>query len=112
MALVFDLVVSGVANNGVINYVSRALVNCFTFKLAVEVLQDTKRFHLYNTYTDLFLTAKESQNRILEGIPSENLNKVRLGTGDAKADNIAENALKAILRNEISYPAGARDLAC
>ena len=88
MALVFDLAVRGDGNNSAVNNVSRAMVNrFFTLKFAGEVLQDTNRYHLYHTFADLFLKAKERQNNILEGIQSGNLNNLRSGAEDAKTNN-------------------------
>ena len=41
LALIFDLKVSGNANNSLVNNVARALVDRFTVKFAGEILQDT-----------------------------------------------------------------------
>ena len=54
MGLRFDLVVSGEANNYVVDNVSRALVNRMTMKFSGEVLQDTNRFDLCQIFADLF----------------------------------------------------------
>ena len=58
LALIFDLTVSGHANNFLVNNVARALVDRFTVKFAGEILQDTNGYDLIKLYEDLFLTEK------------------------------------------------------
>ena len=76
LALRFDLVVSGQANNYMVNNVAAALVHRFTAKLAGEILQDTNRYDLYCIFTDCFLPTKVRANMYLEGIQSTALNKL------------------------------------
>ena len=47
LALIFDLVVSGHANNFLVNNVSRALVKKLTIKFAGEILVDTDWFRSF-----------------------------------------------------------------
>ena len=47
LAVIFDLTVSGQANNFLVNNVSRALVNRLTVKFAGEILQDTDGYDLF-----------------------------------------------------------------
>ena len=54
LAVIFDLTVSGQANNFLVNNVSRALVNRLTVKFAGEILQDTDGYDLFKLYEDLF----------------------------------------------------------
>ena len=56
LALVFNLAMSGHANNYLVNNVSRALVSRYVVKFAGEKLQDTNAFDIYKLYEDLFLT--------------------------------------------------------
>ena len=74
LAVIFDLIVSGHANNFLVNNVSRALVNRLMVKFAGEIFrQDTDGYDLFKLYEDLFLTEKERVNRLSEGIQSEDL---------------------------------------
>ena len=88
-----------------VNNVSRALVNGFTLKFVGEVLQDTNRYDLYHTFSDLFLTAKECQNKMLEGTQSGNLNELRSRTDDVKTDN---ERTENLLRLAIAHSARSR----
>lgn len=90
LALIFDLTVSGHANNFLVNNVARALVDRFTVKFAGEILQDTNGYDLIKLYEDLFLTEKERAGRISEGIQSEDLSKIRCGSGDKKTSEVAK----------------------
>ena len=54
LAVVFNLTVSGHANNFSVSNVSRALVNRMTVKFAREILQDTDGYDLIMLYEDLF----------------------------------------------------------
>ena len=56
LAVIFDLTVSGHANNFLVNNVSRALVNRLTVKFAGEIFPDTDGYDLFKLYEDLFLT--------------------------------------------------------
>ena len=64
LAIIFDLTVSGHANNFLVHNVSRALVNRLTVKFAGEILQNTDGYDLFKLYGDLFLTEKERANRL------------------------------------------------
>ena len=87
----------GHANNFLVDNVSRALVDKLTVKYAGEVLQDTVGFDIYKIYQDLFLSKEERDNMLLDGIQSEDLNKIRSNAGDKKTSGItAENKLSQI----------------
>ena len=96
LALRFDLVVSGQANNYMVNNVTAALVHRFTAKLAGEILQDTNRYDLYHIFADCFLPTKERSNMYQEGIQNTALNKLRSGAGNADTSVAANNALNLI----------------
>ena len=89
LALIFDLKVNGHANNFVVNNVARALVDRFTVKFAGEILQDTNGYDLIKLYEDLFLTEKERASRISERFQSEDISKIRCGSGDKKTSGVA-----------------------
>ena len=88
LALIFDLTVSGEANNFLVNNVSRALFNRLTVTFAGEILQDTDGYDLFKLYEDLFLTEKERANRLSEGIQSEDLAKIRCNAGNNKPQEL------------------------
>jgi len=63
-------------------------------KFARTTLQDTVGYDIYKTFEDLFLSQEERDNRILEGIQSEDLCKIRSDAGDKKTSGVdAENKL-------------------
>ena len=96
LALRFNIDLNGRhANNFLVDNVSRALVDKLTVKYAGEVLQDTVGFDIYKIYQDLFLSKEERENMLLDGIQSEDLNKIRSNAGDKKTSGVAaENKLK------------------
>ena len=95
LALVFDIDLSGgEANNFLVQNVTRALVDRLVVKFARTTLQDTVGYDIYKTFEDLFLSQEERDNRILEGIQSEDLCKIRSDAGDKKTSGVdAENKL-------------------
>ena len=101
MALVFNLVVSGHANNFLVNNVSRALVSSLVVKFAGEKLQATDAFDIYKLYEDLFLTKAQRSDMFLEGIQHEDLCKIRSNAGDKKTSGVdAEKALNKVYGNK------------
>lgn len=105
LALIFNLTVSGHANNFLVNNVARALVNRMTVKFAGEILQDTDGYDLIKLYEDLFLTEKERASRIAEGIQSEDLSKIRCNAGDKKTLGVVkENNVNVVYGNKYRIP--------
>ena len=98
LALRFNIDLNGGhANNFLVDNVSRALVDKLTMKYAGEVLQDTVGFDIYKIYEDLFLSKEERDNIMLDGIKSEDLNKIRSNAGDKKTSGVnVENKLSDI----------------
>jgi len=98
LALVFDIDLSGgEANNFLVQNITRALVDRLVVKFAGTTLQDTVGYDIYKTFEDLFLSQEERDNRILEGIQSEDLCKIRSDAGDKKTSGIdAENNLNEV----------------
>jgi len=98
LALVFDIELSGWhANNFLVQNVTRALVDRLVVSFAGRILQDTVGYDIYKTFEDLFLSQEELDNRILEGIQSEDLCKIRSDAGDKKTSGVdAENKLKEV----------------
>jgi len=98
LALVFDIdLAGGDANNFLVQNVTRALVDRLVVKFAGTILQDTIGYDIYKTFEDLFLSQEERDNRILEGIQSEDLCKIRSDAGDKKTSGVdAENKLNEV----------------
>ena len=75
----------------------RALVDKFTVKFAATTVQDTDGYDIYKIFEDLFLSQDERANMLLEGIQSDDLNKIRSGAGDKKTSGVdEENALNGV----------------
>jgi len=98
LALVLDIDLSGRhANNFLVQNVMRALIDRLVMKFAGNILEDTVGYDIYKTFKDLFLSQEERDNRILKGIQSEDLCKIRSGAGDKKDSGVdAENKLNEI----------------
>ena len=101
LALLFNIdIKGGHANNYLVQNVSRALIDRFTVKFAGTIVQDTNGYDIYKIFEDLFLSADEREEKILEGIQSEDLCKIRSGAGDKKksSDAPAEHKLESIYK--------------
>ena len=77
LSLIFDLAVSGHANNYILKNVARLLVDMLIVKFAIEIAPDTDGYDLFKPYEDLFLTQNEKVSIFREGIQSEDLSKMR-----------------------------------
>ena len=98
LALVFDIDLSGGhTNNFLVQNVTRALVDRLVVKFGGNTLQDTVGYGIYKIFDDLFLLQEKRDGMILERIQSEDLCKIRSGTGDKKTSGVnAENRLKEV----------------
>ena len=101
LSLVFNIdLTGGHANNYLVQNVSRALVDRFAVKYAGTTVQDIIGYDIYEIFKDLFLSTDEHEEKILEGIQSTNLNKIRSGAGDKPTLGVdAENKLETIYKN-------------
>ena len=95
-ALLFNIdLTGGHANNYLVQNVSRALVDRFVVKYAGTTIQDTNGYDIYKIFKDLFLSTDEREEKILEGIQSAKLNKIRPGAGDKPTSGVdAEKSLR------------------
>ena len=102
LALLFNIdLTGGHANNYLVQNVSRALVGRFLVNFAGTILQDTNGYDIYKIFEDLFLSADEREEKILEGIQSVDLCKIRSKAGDKKTSGVdAENALESVYKNK------------
>ena len=83
LALPFNIdLTGGEANNYLVQNVSRVLVKRFVVKFAGTKVQDTSSYDMYKIFEDLFLSADELEEKILEGIQSEDLCKIRSSAGN------------------------------
>ena len=82
VSLVFNLNVEGHEDNTLVNNVGSNLVSRLRVLFGGETLQDTQRYDLFQTYHDLFLTDEEREDRLRQGISSENMRKLRTNAGD------------------------------
>ena len=77
--------------------VSQALVSRLVVKFGGTSLEDTVDYEVYKTFTDLFLPGEKCGNMVPEGIQSEDLCKIRSGSGDEKTSGVdSENKLNII----------------
>ena len=102
--LAFNLVVTGHANNTIVNNVGRNLVSNYKVVLGGETLQDTKRYDLFMTYHDLFLNNSERNKKLKQGISTANMRKLRTNAGDATTSNAGEVALGKVYSNRYFIP--------
>ena len=98
LALRFEINLSGGhANNYLVHNVSRALVSQLVVKFGDTILDDTVEYDIYKIFTDLFLPEEKRENMMAEGIQSENLSKIRSGSGDKPTSEVdAENKLEKV----------------
>ena len=98
LALVFDIDLSGGhANNFLVPNVSRALIDKLVVNFAGTTLEETVSYDIYKTFQDLFLLGEKRDNMLPEGIQSEDLCKIRSGSGDKKTSGVdAEKKLAEV----------------
>ena len=100
--LLFDLKVGGHTNNTLVNNIGRNLVCRLKVSFGGETLQDTDRYDLFQTYHDLFLEDRE--DRLRQGISSENMRKLRTNAGDKVTSDAKEVSLAAIHNTKYVIP--------
>lgn len=92
----------------VVNNVGRALVKKKVLMLGSKEIDTINQSYIYDTYKDLYLSKKEREEKIFQGIQSENGLKARVGA--TKADGTAltftaeENAIKKTVGKRFSIP--------
>ena len=100
--LLFDLKVGGHANNTLVNNVGRNLVCQLKVSFGGETLQDTHRYDLFQTYHDLFLDDRE--DRLRQGISTENMRKLRTNAGDKVTSDPKEVTLATVHNTKYVIP--------
>ncbi|KAL9953603.1 hypothetical protein ACROYT_G041046 [Oculina patagonica] len=103
LALRFNIDLSGGhANNFLVDNVSRALVDKFVVKYQGTFVQDTVGYDIYKIFEDFFLSQEERDDRVPEGIQSEDLNKIRSNAGDKKTSGVeAEKKLNELYAEHV-----------
>ena len=102
LALLFNIdLTGGHANNYLVQNVSRALVDRLVVNFSGTIVQDTNGCDIYKIFEDLFLSSDEREEKILEGIQSVDLCKIRSNAGDKKTSRVnAENKIESIDKNK------------
>ena len=106
VGLTFNLVVDGDDKNTLVNNVGRNLVSSFKVSIGGETIQDTKRYDLFLTYQDLFLSDEDRGRRLRQGISSASIRKMRAPASDAPTSPATEVALGKIYSNKYLIPIG------
>ena len=89
LALLFNIdLTGGHVNNYLVQNVSRALVDRLVVKFAGATVQDTNGYSIYKIFEDLFLSADERDEMLMESIQSVDLCKIRSGAGDKKTSGV------------------------
>ena len=102
--ITFNMSVTGHKNNTLVNNLGRNLVSRFRVLFGGEIIEDINRFDLFNTYHDLFLPETDRENRLRQGISSENVRKIRTNAGDKNTSNAKDNTLAAIHNTRYAIP--------
>ena len=102
--ITFDMSVTGHKNNTLVNNLGRNLVSRYRVLFGGEIIDDLDRFDLFKTYHDLFLSETDRNNRLRQGISSENVRKIRANAGDKVTSNAAENTLGAVHNTRYEIP--------
>ena len=96
--------VAGHANNTLVNNVGRNLVTSLKVKFGGEILQDTQRYDLLQTYNDLFLSTEVREDRLKQSISSVNMRKLRTNAGDKVTSDTGEVALALVHNTKYKIP--------
>ena len=102
LALLFNIdLTGGHVNNYLVQNVTRALVGRFLVNFVGTILKGTNGYDIYKIFENLFLSADEREEKILEGIQSMDLCKIRSGAGEKKTSGVdAENKLESVYINK------------
>ena len=104
VGILFNLNVAGHANNTLVNNFGQNLVTSLKVKFGGEILQDTQRYDLLQTYNDLFLSKEEREDRLKQGISSVNIRKLRTNAGDKVTSDAGGVSLASIHNTKYRIP--------
>ena len=80
------------------------MVTSIKVKFGGEILQDTQKYDLLQTYNDIFLTKEEREDRLKQGISSVYMRKLRTSAGDKVTSDAGEVALASIHNTKYRIP--------
>ena len=102
LSLLFDIdLTGGHENNYLVYNVSRALVSRLTVTFGGTPVQDTNEYDIYKIFDDMFIDLWARDEMILEGIQSDDLNRIRCNSGDKKTSGVdQENKLAAVYKQK------------
>ena len=90
------------------NNIGREIVTKKVLNLGSKEIESINNSNIFDTYNDLYLSKKDRQDRILQGIQSSNGLKGRLGStksdGTALTLTATETAIKKTLNKRFSIP--------
>ena len=92
----------------VVNNVGRALVNKKVLILGSKEIDTVNQSYIYDTYKDLYISKKEREEKLLQGIQSATGLKARVSAtkvdGTALTITTEENAIKKTVSNQFLIP--------
>ena len=95
-------------NCGVVQNVGREIITKKVLNLGSKEIESINNSNIFDTYKDLYLSKKDREDRILQGIQSSNGLKGRLGStksdGTALTLTATETAVKKTLNKRFSVP--------
>ena len=102
LCLLFDIDLTGKhANNWLVYNVSRALVSRLTVTFGGTPVQDTNGYDIYKIFDDMFIDEWVRDEMAMEGLQSDDLNKIRCNAGDKKTSGVdTENKLAAVYKQK------------
>ena len=102
LSLLFDIdLTGGHESNHLVYNVSRALVSRLTVTFGGTPVQDTNGYDIYKMFTDMFLDHWVRDEMFMEGIQSDDLNRIRCNAGDKKTSGVdIENKMATIYKQK------------
>ena len=95
------------ANRTIVQNIGRAIVKKTTIKISGNEVMSIDDSDIYYCYTDLWRTPRERENLIYQGIDTsenQNVNKLRIGAGNADEDVIADKGVSDAFGNRFFIP--------
>lgn len=86
-----DVDISGNEKNSVVNNLGRNLVSKLVVKWGPETILQIDNYDLYATFKDLWLSEKQRNNMVFQGIQSANLRALRSGVTEANVTGETAN---------------------
>ena len=103
LAFTIDLDSKTDANRTIINNLGRGIVQNISVKLEGREVLSLNQANVFLTYCDLWLTEKQREDRVYQGIHTDNGLKHRIDAGD-KADVKKDKVLASVFKNRFCIP--------